>query len=188
MLVGHLVALAPLLAPRMPPAVAVVEAEIPTSFADYMARRGTPTDVAAPSSAPAPAGAAGQHIAQLRADGAEAIRRREELAPLVAERMKIIYLKRDGAEAFPPLVPAEPADVRLRLHTWQMTERAAKWERVERSDEREVRILEDGYLDAIRRAWAVVEFVLLESEAVDRAVPPTSDHASMRPDEVPADR
>ena len=99
MLVGHLVALAPLLAPRMPPAVAVVEAEIPTSFADYMARRGTPTDVAAPSLAPAPAGAAGQHIAQLRADGAEAIRRREELAPLVAERMKIIYLKRDGAKA-----------------------------------------------------------------------------------------
>ena len=97
MLVGHLVALAPLLAPRMPPAVAVVEAEIPTSFADYMARRGTPTDVAAPSSAPA--GAAGQHIAQLKADGAEAIRRREELAPLVAERMKIIYLKRDGAKA-----------------------------------------------------------------------------------------
>ena len=83
-----------------------------------------------------------------------------------AAREAVARVRRDGREAFPPLVFDEPADLRLRLHTWQMTEKAAKWERVERTDEREVRILEDGFVDAARRAWQVVEFVLAEEPAL----------------------
>lgn len=68
--------------------------------------------------------------------------------------------------AFPVFRFAEPVDMRLQFHQWQMTERAAKWERVERTGDREVRMLEATYLEAVKRAWQVVEFVLAEEPAL----------------------
>jgi len=66
------------------------------------------------------------------------------------------------AGGFPTFTFAEPVDLRIQWHTWQMTERAARWERVERTGDREVRILEDAWLPAVRRAWATVEHVMSE--------------------------
>ncbi len=81
-------------------------------------------------------------------------------------------LIREAAEAavrqakFPVVRFDEPCDVRLQFHQWQMTERAARWERVERTADREVRMLDTTYLDAIRRAWQAIEFVLAEEPAL----------------------
>ena len=67
---------------------------------------------------------------------------------------------------FPLFKFDEPVDFRLQFHQWQMTERAAKWEKVERTGDREVRMEETHYLHAVRRAWQVVEFVLSEEPAL----------------------
>ena len=81
-------------------------------------------------------------------------------------------LIREAAEAavrrasFPVFRFPEPCDVRLQFHQWQMTERAAKWERTVRTGDREVRIDETSYLAAILRAWQVVEFVLSEEPSL----------------------
>lgn len=74
--------------------------------------------------------------------------------------------RRRDPEAFGTFRFAEPVDCRLRFHTWQLTERAAKWESVERTDEREVRVLEDEWLPAVRRAWETVEYVLTEEPSL----------------------
>jgi D-amino peptidase len=83
-----------------------------------------------------------------------------------AAREAVTRAKRDGDEAFPPVVYPEPVDFRIQLHTWQMTERAAKWEKVERTDEREVRVLEDSFVEAAKRAWQTIEFLLAEEPAL----------------------
>lgn len=67
---------------------------------------------------------------------------------------------------FPLFKFDEPVDFRLQFHQWQMTERAAKWEKVERTGDREVRMEETLYLHAVRRAWQVVEFVLSEEPSL----------------------
>lgn len=81
-------------------------------------------------------------------------------------------LIRDAAERavrqarFPVFRFDEPADFRLQFHQWQMAERAAKWERVTRTADREVRMEETSYLAAVQRAWQVVEFVLAEEPSL----------------------
>jgi D-amino peptidase len=97
----------------------------------------------------------GYAVARCRTPGATAaeIRGRAEEA---------VRRAAESRDAFPVFRFDEPADVRVRFHTWQMTERAAKWERVTRSDEREVRMEETSYLEAIKRAWQAVEFVMSE--------------------------
>ena len=67
---------------------------------------------------------------------------------------------------FPVFRFDEPVDFRLQFHQWQMTERAAKWEKVTRTGDREVRMDETLYLHAVRRAWQVVEFVLSEEPSL----------------------
>ena len=67
---------------------------------------------------------------------------------------------------FPAFRFDEPVDFRLQFHQWQMTERAAKWEKVTRTGDREVRMDETLYLPAVRRAWQVVEFVLSEEPSL----------------------
>ena len=69
-------------------------------------------------------------------------------------------------KGFPVFRFAEPADVRLQFHQWQMAERGAKWERTTRTGDREVKMEETSYLAAIQRAWQVVEFVLAEEPAL----------------------
>ena len=64
--------------------------------------------------------------------------------------------------SFPAFTFPEPVDLRIQWHTWQMTERAARWAGVERTADREVRILEERWLPAVRRAWATVEHVMSE--------------------------
>lgn len=85
-------------------------------------------------------------------------------APAIREaaREAVARSAREGRDAFAPFTFDEPVDLRLQLHTWALTERAARWARVARTGEREVRVEETRYLDAVKRAWEVVEFVLAE--------------------------
>jgi D-amino peptidase len=64
--------------------------------------------------------------------------------------------------AFPVFTFQEPVDLRIQWQTWQMTERAARWQGVERTGDREVRIVDSTWLPAVRRAWATVEHVMSE--------------------------
>ena len=84
-------------------------------------------------------------------------------APLIRQAAQDAVARAlSGDDPFPAFTFDEPVDFRLQLHTWRMTERAAKWEGVTRTDEREVRIEETGYVAAAKRAWAVIEHVMAE--------------------------
>lgn len=69
---------------------------------------------------------------------------------------------------FPVFRFDEPADFRLRLHTWMQTEKAERWEKVVRTGEREVRMEETSYVQATIRAWQTIEFLLAEEPELRR--------------------
>jgi D-amino peptidase len=69
---------------------------------------------------------------------------------------------RETPDCFPVFRFEEPVDLRIQFHQWQMTERAAKWEKVTRTGDREVKMEETSYLEAIQRAWQAIEFVMAE--------------------------
>lgn len=70
--------------------------------------------------------------------------------------------QRGEGEPFALFTFPEPVDVRVELHTYAMTERAARWQGASRTGEREVKVQETSWLPAIRRAWEILEFVMAE--------------------------